>query len=60
MALLLQAALPCSLFGKRASTLVLKGGTNADLAPPIDYTLAVLKPILEKFGAAFSCEVKRR
>ena len=39
--LLLQAALPPLLFAARPSTVILKGGTNADMAPPIDYTLKV-------------------
>ena len=39
--LLLQASLPCLLFASRPSTVVLKGATNADMAPPIDFTLKV-------------------
>ena len=39
--LLLQTALPPLLFAARPSTVTLKGGTNADMAPPIDYTLEV-------------------
>jgi len=47
--LLLQTALPCALFGTNANsttTLNLIGGTNADLAPQIDYTMHVLMPTL--------------
>ena len=46
--LMLQAALPCLLFAPETSRLVLRGGTNADMAPPIDYVVQVgcLHPIL--------------
>ncbi len=40
--LLLQAALPCLLFAPKSSKVTLKGGTNADMAPPIDYAIKVL------------------
>lgn len=39
--LLLQAALPCALFTGASSQLCLKGGTNAEMAPQIDYTVKV-------------------
>ena len=39
--LLLQIALPCLLFAKERSELILRGGTDVDMAPPIDYTLKV-------------------
>src|ERR1700751_2304726 len=35
--LLLQAALPCLFFAGGPSTLALHGGTNADMAPHVDY-----------------------
>lgn len=35
--LLLQAALPCLLYSKTQTTLNLYGGTNAEMAPQIDY-----------------------
>jgi RNA 3'-terminal phosphate cyclase (ATP) len=45
--LLLQAALPCALFASRAPCrLVLKGGTNATLAPQYDYWERVFWPTL--------------
>lgn len=40
--LLLQISLPCALFAEGPSELCLKGGTNAEMAPQIDYTLKVL------------------
>lgn len=39
--LLLQVALPCALFAEASSQLSLKGGTNAEMAPQIDYTVKV-------------------
>ena len=39
--LLLQAALPCLLYSPKPSKITLKGGTNADMAPPIDYVMKV-------------------
>ncbi|KAG7218878.1 hypothetical protein INR49_019464 [Caranx melampygus] len=40
--LLLQVALPCAVFADASSQLCLKGGTNAEMAPQIDYTV---KPV---------------
>ena len=39
--LLMQAALPCFLMGNGPGTMMLRGGTNAEMAPPIDYTVMV-------------------
>lgn len=39
--LLLQVALPCALYADASSQLCLKGGTNAEMAPQIDYTVKV-------------------
>ncbi|KAM9831808.1 RNA 3'-terminal phosphate cyclase [Neosynchiropus ocellatus] len=58
--LLLQAALPCTLYADATSQLCLKGGTNAEMAPQIDYTVKVFKPIVEKFGVNFNCDIKMR
>ncbi|KAG7513286.1 RNA 3' [Solea senegalensis] len=58
--LLLQLALPCALFADSSSQFCLKGGTNADMAPQIDYTLKVFKPIVEKFGVHFDCDIRMR
>jgi len=35
--LLMQLALPCLLYAPEVSKLILKGGTNAEMAPPIEY-----------------------
>ena len=29
--------MPCLLYASKPSRVILKGGTNADMAPPIDY-----------------------
>jgi RNA 3'-terminal phosphate cyclase (ATP) len=50
--LLLQAALPCALLAQSSSaetSLILKGGTNADMAPQYDYWELVLLPILHRY-----------
>ena len=46
--LLLQAALPCALFHQSPCQLVLKGGTNAAMAPQYDYWEHVFWPTLQK------------
>lgn len=58
--LLMQVALPCALFADSSSQLCLKGGTNAEMAPQIDYTVKVFKPIVEKFGVNFDCDIRMR
>ncbi|XP_037105384.1 RNA 3'-terminal phosphate cyclase isoform X1 [Syngnathus acus] len=58
--LLLQVALPCALYGNATTTMCLRGGTNTEMAPQIDYILKVFKPIVEKFGVRFDCDIKMR
>ena len=61
--LLLQTALPCLLFSPpntAESVLTLSGGTNAALAPQIDYTQAVLLPFLRHFQRSPTLAVTRR
>ncbi|XP_018333116.1 RNA 3'-terminal phosphate cyclase [Agrilus planipennis] len=60
ISLLLQVALPCTLFANCETTLFLQGGTNAEMAPQIDYTTEVFRPILEKFGATFDFKLIKR
>ncbi|XP_062869320.1 RNA 3'-terminal phosphate cyclase [Trichomycterus rosablanca] len=60
VSLLLQSSLPCALFAEGPSELCLKGGTNAEMAPQIDYTVKVFKPMAEKFGMHFVCDVRMR
>jgi RNA 3'-terminal phosphate cyclase (ATP) len=50
--LLLQVALPLLLFSHSpvpASTLTLHGGTNASLAPQVDYTKCIFLPFIHKY-----------
>ncbi|KAK7101137.1 RNA 3'-terminal phosphate cyclase-like [Littorina saxatilis] len=58
--LLMQAALPCLLFSNAPTEISLRGGTNADMAPQVDYTTMVFQPIAERFGMKFECNIKRR
>ncbi|KAJ7332448.1 hypothetical protein JRQ81_014628 [Phrynocephalus forsythii] len=58
--LLMQVAMPCVLFAASPSELHLKGGTNAEMAPQIDYTVMVFKPMVEKFNLTLDCNIKRR
>lgn len=60
ISLLLQVALPCTLLADSPVSLSLQGGTNAEMAPQIDYTTEVFRPIMEKFGATFDFELFRR
>ena len=39
--LLMQVSLPCMLFASGPTQVTLKGGTNADMAPQIDFTTMV-------------------
>ncbi|XP_068620478.1 RNA 3'-terminal phosphate cyclase [Battus philenor] len=56
----LQVALPCALMADKTVTLDLRGGTNADMAPPIDYMKHVMRPILKKFKVDYSLEILKR
>ncbi|CAK1553104.1 unnamed protein product [Leptosia nina] len=60
ISLLLQVALPCALLADSPVTLDLKGGTNADMAPQIDYMDKIFRKILNQFGADFSMQIIRR
>ncbi|XP_056017971.1 RNA 3'-terminal phosphate cyclase-like isoform X2 [Ostrea edulis] len=58
--LLMQAAIPCCLFSDGEIHMSLIGGTNAEMAPQIDYALMVFRPVAAKFGLHFEGEIKRR
>ncbi|XP_014665922.1 PREDICTED: RNA 3'-terminal phosphate cyclase-like [Priapulus caudatus] len=58
--LLLQVALPCMLFADGEVSLQLKGGTNADFAPQIDYFEMVFQPMAERMGIGYTGSIKRR
>ena len=48
LVLVIQAALPCALFYKKSCNLELGGGTNAAMAPQIDYFTEVFLPTIKK------------
>lgn len=60
LALILQVALPVALFSDSKTILDLKGGTNADMAPQIDFSTEIFRPNLEKFGASFDFDLFKR
>nr|CAG4638443.1 EOG090X05X4 [Cyclestheria hislopi] len=60
ISLIIQAALPCLLFTDKKSSLSLKGGTNVESAPPIDYFAHIFKSIAKHFGIDISCNLVRR
>lgn len=60
ISLLLQVALPCALFADTPVVLDLKGGTNAEMAPQIDYMDKVFKNILRDFGGDFKMTILKR
>lgn len=60
VALLLQVSLPLTFFCGSPVILNLKGGTNAEMAPQIDFITEILRPNLERFGASFDFDLIRR
>ncbi|MEK7467190.1 MAG: RNA 3'-terminal phosphate cyclase [Planctomycetota bacterium] len=56
--LVLQAALP--LLARRGGTLVVSGGTDNPLAPPVDWFREILVPALRSIGVAPGIELVRR
>ncbi|RNA21169.1 RNA 3 -terminal phosphate cyclase [Brachionus plicatilis] len=58
--LLIQSALPCLIFSESECQLHLRGGTNADHSPQIDYFENIFKPIAFRMGIDFDLEVLRR
>lgn len=58
--LLIQVALPVCLFATEPIILELKGGTNCELAPQIEFITEIFKNNLEKFEATFDFELLRR
>lgn len=58
--LLIQSALPCALMSSGCCEFYFSGGTNVDFAPPIDYNIQLLFPILRKFGIKVDCQLVMR
>ena len=55
-----QVVLPTLIFGSVENLVDIRGGTNASMAPQIDYAVEVFGPIAAKMGVQFSCEIKKR
>ena len=60
ISLLMQIALPCALLSDGPIVMDLKGGTNADMAPQIEYMTEVFRNTLKLFGANFDMKMHRR
>ncbi|XP_028169211.1 RNA 3'-terminal phosphate cyclase-like, partial [Ostrinia furnacalis] len=60
VSLLLQAALPCALFGAAPVELQLRGGTNAAMAPQVDFMAQTFRKLLNRFGADFEMTIHKR
>jgi len=58
--LVLQAMMPAMAFATGPMSVVIKGGTNNPMAPPIDFLERVLFSTLEKLGVSASLELVRR
>lgn len=58
--LVLQALLPVLLAGRAAARVRIRGGTDVDRAPPVDYLDAVLFRLLDRLGASVNFRVLRR
>eukprot|EP01119_Soliformovum_irregulare_P022095 TRINITY_DN7492_c0_g1_i2.p1 TRINITY_DN7492_c0_g1~~TRINITY_DN7492_c0_g1_i2.p1 ORF type:complete len:401 (+),score=71.31 TRINITY_DN7492_c0_g1_i2:963-2165(+) len=55
--LLVQVALPCLMFAPSKIKLKLMGGTNATMAPQIDYIDRVFRPIASAMGINFTLNI---
>ncbi|CAB3373349.1 Hypothetical predicted protein [Cloeon dipterum] len=60
VSLLMQIAVPCALFAPGPCNFNLRGGTDADMAPPIDYLKIVTSEVFAHFGAKFETQVLQR
>jgi len=58
--LLAQVSIPCALFSKGPTSLNLRGGTNAQMAPQIDEYTEIFLPNISKFGFEFEFEVLKK
>ena len=56
-----QSVLPVLLFAPHSTKVVLRGGTDVQKSPPIDYTKYILLPFLKKhFGIESTLEIRKR
>ncbi len=58
--LVLQSLLPAAAFAPSRVNVEVIGGTDNPLAPPVDYIINVLKPLVAKMGYQFEVNVLRR
>lgn len=58
--LIVQAILPVLAFCKEPSQVIIKGGTDVQWAPPADYLVNVLLPVLREIGVNAALTLKRR
>lgn len=58
--LILQALMPAMAFAKGPTSVVIKGGTNNPMAPPVDFLERCLFPTLHKMGLSTSLELVKR
>jgi RNA 3'-phosphate cyclase len=58
--LVLQALLPVMMHAPERCTVRVVGGTDVRAAPPIDYFMHVLLPLLARMGLKAACTVQRR
>ncbi len=60
VSLVIQAILPVLLMSNCRSKIVIRGGTNVPLSPPIDYMIHVFKHNLKFFGVDINVKLLRR
>ena len=60
VSLVIQAILPVLLYSDCTSRVVIKGGTNVPLSPPIDYMIHVFSHNLKHFGVELEIKLERR
>lgn len=60
VSLMIQGALPVMVFGARATTLRLRGGTHAGFSPPVDFMAVPLQQLLQRFGVDASLAITSR
>lgn len=58
--LLLQALVPVLLAAPGPSEVLVRGGTDVRMAPPLDYVVHVLLPLLRRMGAQVRLQARRR
>jgi len=58
--LVLQSLLPAAAFAPSRINVEVVGGTDNPLAPPVDYVIHVLRPVIAKMGYNFEVNLLRR